>query len=215
MGKRKQAPPAAGGLPPKDQWQRYAPIRGSGVRLHQAISISATGRLTISADLAPHLGDSPFISLWAWPPGKADKTLLFIQASDGGELGCLKGQIGENGSRRFTAKSVAHQFGIDVPGQAQAIPARWDAKEGVIVGDLAARTLRPEPRRKSEDAAPPAPTGPSSGSSKGGPRYEGRMNCPGCGKNVAWRLVEGVKKVRAHKAPDGVECLGEDFDDPD
>jgi hypothetical protein len=37
----------------------------------------------------------------------------------------------------------------------------------------------------------------------------------GCGKCVAYRMVDGVRKLRAHKAPDGVECLGEAYDDGD
>lgn len=212
MAKQKEA---GGGLPPRKEWQRYVPHLGSNVRLAQAISISATGTLTISADLAVHLGDSPFIVMWAWPTGKVEKQALFIQVSDGGEVGCWKGQIGDNGARRYSAKSAAHQFGIDTPGQGQMIPARWDAVEKVIVGDLSARTLRPAPRARVAKADPPPAANEDAAAAKGGPRYEGHMNCPGCGKCVAYRMVGGVRKLRAHKAPDGVECLGEAYDDGD
>lgn len=217
MGKRKETKSSVGGLPPKDEWQRYTPTTGRGSTLTSTISISATGTMTISADLAEHLAEAAFVVLAAWPGGPVEKKLLMIEPCTGEEPGALKGQIDDNGVRRFSVGSRVHQFGIDTPGQGQRIPARWDAAAGVIVGDLTARTLRPAPRERaaSSDQPPAAASGPPTGTRKGGPQWDGYMNCPGCGKYVAWRTVDGVRKVRAHKAPDGVECLGEDYDDGD
>lgn len=215
MAKRKDTTSSVAELPPKDEWQRYTPTTGRGSTLRSTISISSTGTMSISADLAEHLAEAPFIVLAAWPGGPVEKKLLMIEPCTGEEPGALKGQIENSGARRFSVGSRVHQFGIDTPGQGQMIPARWDASAGVIVGDLAARTLRPAPRARGAKATPPSTAKEDAAAPQGGPKYVGRMNCPGCGKCVAYRMVDGVRKLRAHKAPDGVECLGEAYDDGD
>lgn len=211
MGRRKESTAAEGGLPPRDQWQRYAPVKG--MALAGTISITSLGAMTISSDLAAKLGDNLYIVPYASPPGPVTKMCLILEPGKKGELGALKGQTDTHGSRRYNVKSALHQLGIDDFAGVSHIPAVWT--EGVIAGDLTkARDATPRTRSKSATASP-APDSAGTPQGRGGPKYEGRARCPECGEQVPWRMVNGHRKFRAHKAPDGVACDGEKCDDGD
>lgn len=179
----------------RTQLDRYRPVRT--VAMRETVSFSDRGSLAISVDLMESWPkDKLYVVIYATPKTRSQ---LFLEPAGPDDVGSLKLPRDTNGSAKANGKAVIHQFGLDDVAGVRRCRARW--VDGLIVADIEGATIVP---RRSKARKPEAPA-------SGG--WVGKMTCPDCYKDVAYRIVAGRRVTRAHQAPDGLPCGGVVDDD--